>query len=1366
MAAHFAKPLLGDSQLQDLLASGAGRIVHITRNPTQLVMSGYVYHRKAAEVWTTFRDPPDCLNCDHEAWSQIFRRCRFRCSYAELLQNLSVPEGLEAEILRSRLDVAKMLWHARRWQQLEHVMQLSMADFQIHYNRTLECIARFFLQKPPPEALEPGSLQKFLDHAQLFDPARALFARAPLLPHHVFPLQADVKSGVWKFLHFAENWAHGKGSGLSPMAARVEKELIEVRVKILMFFNRLCVHVVFLMIFLQLVEFLCEPSLHAATWLLQSFAAYLPHVLIIAAPWLFSSSLLRPMQLFFFVLVLTTIFVSGSNSKHEMMGRLGFCLSAQVVQAFIFPVGALTVVQSISYAAAHTWVMGQAFGAVTLWLVLFHMCLNVLVSIALPIIFEFAVREWIVASFQSQDSDSLIEGFRQMLKGICDGELLLDGNFQICGRAPCLQRLLSSREDFDGHSFRELIVDDKARKLFDGFLAKGGATSDGAECEEGDERRRLRAVAAPRCLRMPLRAPSGQAISVDVFHVPLPPSLYGDSTTYHLQLGYVMLHVLPSEAVCGDSGLWLMFPTESAWVLTEAEGPDGALRCQQRLAVLDYEGAHKDASHSGAFARAIDESYEECYDELAEMTLLVNASTALMDIEEAHLRFVRMGMPTLKRFARPLDWVGIDAVLRRYARTVQEAECAGGEAGVAVDDDACARGIETAPPRQAPVKSQSALQAPPEAFRTFCSSVAMDVPMPTLFGSTAAAMACVALLVAHWHATKAHVADLKSGLSQLLHFSQDWVGGKGSGLSPMAARVEEELMRLRLKILTSFFRLIVHVMVVLLLFFTFDLLCAPSLQSVTWWVIGALGYLMMFGLLCTKRTFTSSLLVPLRLLLWARLLILVWVSGSDQNLVLGRHGLCQGSQILQTILFPVGTMTVLQNVSYFAVDTWVKGQVFGTVNSWLVVSACAQSLAYMAIPLFFEFAVREWIVASFQSQDSDSLIEGFRQMLKGICDGELLLDGNFQICGKAPCLQRLLSSREDFAGRSFRELLVDDAAREKFDSFLARAAAVSDGEEDDEQHRLRSVAAPRCLRMPLRAPSGQAISVDVFHVPLPPSLYGESTTYHLLALKQDVDSTPVPEADPTQHVLPSSLLESRRAPTARSAASNESYEECYDELAEMTLLVNASTTLMDIEEAHLRFVRKTSKSKVRMGMPTLKRFARPLDWANLDAVLRRYARKVRKAYAENPAGQQVEEEEQALPSMTLRVPGESRKHLRSRRVAISSPFPRQHTTDDVFLYIHLQSFEEPRVRATPSLASLGEETPVDFEGPALSSRPGDEDQCPPFPLTAGQEAQVDLEPARQERGPASEGARRRKRSDNPLRRRRKSSLPADVRRAR
>ena len=39
-----------------------------------------------------------------------------------------------------------------------------------------------------------------------------------------------------------------------------------------------------------------------------------------------------------------------------------------------------------------------------------------------------------------------------------------------------------------------------------------------------------------------------------------------------------------------------------------------------------------------------------------------------------------MGMPTLKRFARPLDWAGIDGTLRRYARQVRKASARGQEA--------------------------------------------------------------------------------------------------------------------------------------------------------------------------------------------------------------------------------------------------------------------------------------------------------------------------------------------------------------------------------------------------------------------------------------------------------------------------------------------------------------------------------------------------------------------------------------------------------------------------------------------------------------------------------------------------------------
>jgi len=278
-------------------------------------------------------------------------------------------------------------------------------------------------------------------------------------------------------------------------------------------------------------------------------------------------------------------------------------------------------------------------------------------------------------------------------------------------------------------------------------------------------------------------------------------------------------------------------------------------------------------------------------------------------------------------------------------------------------------------------------------------------------------------------------------------------------------------------------------------------------------------------------------------------------------------------------------------------------------------------------------------------------------MLKGICDGELLLDGDFQICGKAPCLQRLLSSREDFAGHCFRELIVDDKAREAFDRFLARAAA-----EPKE-------ATPGCLRVPLKTASQEIVSVDMFHVPLSRSLYGLNTIHHLLALTEDVHARLQPEADPsTQNVW-----ESRRpaASAPASAASTDTHVECYDELEEMTLVLNTSTELMDIEEAHLRFVRRTDDSQVRMGMPTLKRFARPLDWAGLETALRGYARGVRKAQAHGE-----EAEKQVLPGLMLRLPGESRKHLLSRSLAVSSPFERK-KHDPVHLYLHMMDFQGP-----------------------------------------------------------------------------------------
>ena len=133
-----------------------------------MILSGYIYHRQnltTGEEWLRFRNPPDCLSCDHEAWSDIFRLCGFRCSYSELLQNLTSQQGLQVEQLRSRWDILKMLENAHAWRDLDHVLQVPMESFRQDFNGTLLCIARFFFSRPVEDesADAPPEFRQFLE---------------------------------------------------------------------------------------------------------------------------------------------------------------------------------------------------------------------------------------------------------------------------------------------------------------------------------------------------------------------------------------------------------------------------------------------------------------------------------------------------------------------------------------------------------------------------------------------------------------------------------------------------------------------------------------------------------------------------------------------------------------------------------------------------------------------------------------------------------------------------------------------------------------------------------------------------------------------------------------------------------------------------------------------------------------------------------------------------------------------------------------------------------------------------------------------------------------------------------------------------
>ena len=155
----------------------SGKIVHFIRRPTETIVSGYLYHLKGSkyEYWLHSQNPPNCHQCDYEAWDLIFRPCSFGCTYLQRLQGLGLEEGLRAEIMRARWTILKMLHNWKHWHQLPNVLHISAADFQANLNTSLRRIAYFFEPRMPSHWLPrllSGAIELGLDPSNVLASCR------------------------------------------------------------------------------------------------------------------------------------------------------------------------------------------------------------------------------------------------------------------------------------------------------------------------------------------------------------------------------------------------------------------------------------------------------------------------------------------------------------------------------------------------------------------------------------------------------------------------------------------------------------------------------------------------------------------------------------------------------------------------------------------------------------------------------------------------------------------------------------------------------------------------------------------------------------------------------------------------------------------------------------------------------------------------------------------------------------------------------------------------------------------------------------------------------------------------------------------
>eukprot|EP00913_Durusdinium_trenchii_P034592 g32362.t1 len=280
---------------------------------------------------------------------------------------------------------------------------------------------------------------------------------------------------------------------------------------------------------------------------------------------------------------------------------------------------------------------------------------------------------------------------------------------------------------------------------------------------------------------------------------------------------------------------------------------------------------------------------------------------------------------------------------------------------------------------------------------------------------------------------------------------------------------------------------------------------------------------------------------------------------------------------------------------------------------------CALSIASS---IFLDLVLRGRIDALLDTADAESLVSSFRRVLRGVCDGEVLLDSRMNVTKDSECLKHLILTNVSLTGKCFQDLLADEEERRRFTEFIHSSTRTF-----SEAKALQSP--PVCLRVSLLGSEGIRVAADLYHVPVP-GLFGVEEASHLIAFKEDPEPRPPKAAQ--DGAVPAALLPAGAMPgmwhgrgrpwdvssvwsgsTGRSSAvhvGDVALQERADR--EMFLLVDADTELQDVEQVEVNFKRHEEldlPTALHSGMPSLRKLVQPMDWEKVRSRVSRFVEK-------------------------------------------------------------------------------------------------------------------------------------------------------------
>ncbi|CAJ1353201.1 unnamed protein product, partial [Effrenium voratum] len=349
-------------------------------------------------------------------------------------------------------------------------------------------------------------------------------------------------------------------------------------------------------------------------------------------------------------------------------------------------------------------------------------------------------------------------------------------------------------------------------------------------------------------------------------------------------------------------------------------------------------------------------------------------------------------------------------------------------------------------------------------------------PSQALGGMYLSGLPLAALLfLGHCAATGASLRDATQWLKQISHRS---------------LRVEEALLEVRQKNYVLCAKVFVHLTLVVVMAQLKEFLEAPNCCTLVRLLAPGAVYLSHVTLVVgwLKPTVWQVRLLSLfNYLIFAAFLLFNAIADLEAASRIWTDKMIIANRFVFTIVFLDTHLAAWGQLLFLLVNLFSKAINEGSSFIFMLdeLSICCANLMLSVV---LEALIRSRIQAMLDSADAESMVASFRRMLRGLCDGDLLLDSNLRIQGEAHCLKHLLFSSTTMQGRDFTELLAP-SEQERFRAFLEAKAG-------------ETQAAPPCLRVSLRGSMDTRVSADVFHVPVA-GLMGAEHPYHLLALKED-----------------------------------------------------------------------------------------------------------------------------------------------------------------------------------------------------------------------------------------------------------------------